>query len=144
MSLAHDGDLSVSLTAPRRYISRASPKDDNRHVILGTQWYKPRDFAVQMNVNLANGWGIVRTIVDLVMKQGEGKFCLIRDPNSVSTSAYHFRARALSSAFFSLSSAFTRCPSMRSSRSMKQRSRRSNQVMSQTEMASLSSESAQA
>jgi len=64
------------------YISRASPKDDNRHVILGTQWYKPRDFAVQMNVNLANGWGIVRTIVDLVMKQPEGKFCLIRDPNA--------------------------------------------------------------
>lgn len=56
-----------------RYISRASPKDDNRHVVLGTQWYKPRDFALQMNVNLANGWGIVRTIVDLVMKQPDGK-----------------------------------------------------------------------
>lgn len=71
----------------RRYISRASPKDDNRHVILGTQWLKPRDFAVQMNVNLSNGWGIVRTIVDLVMKQTEGKFCLIRDPNSVSAAS---------------------------------------------------------
>lgn len=70
---------------PLSYISRASAKDDNRHVILGTQWYKPKDFAVQMNVNLANGWGIVRTIVDLVMKQGEGKYCLIRDPNSVCT-----------------------------------------------------------
>lgn len=36
-----------------------------------------------MNVNLANAWGIVRTIVDLVMKHPEGKFCLIRDPNAV-------------------------------------------------------------
>lgn len=37
-----------------------------------------------MNVNLANGWGIVRTIVDLVMKQpqGDGKYCLMRDPNA--------------------------------------------------------------
>lgn len=58
---------------PNRYVSRASPKDDTRHVVLGTQWYKPRDFALQMNVNLANGWGIVRTIVDLVMKQADGK-----------------------------------------------------------------------
>ena len=26
-----------------------------------------------MNVNLATGWGVVRTIVDLVFKQPEGK-----------------------------------------------------------------------
>lgn len=63
------------------YISRSSPKDENRHVILGTQWYKPKEFAIQMNVNLANGWGVVRTIVDLIMKQPEGKFVLLRDPN---------------------------------------------------------------
>lgn len=43
--------------------------------------YKPRDFANQMNLNLANGWGIVRTIVDMVMKMGEGKYVLVKDPN---------------------------------------------------------------
>lgn len=70
------------------YISRANVKDDNRHVILGTQWLKPREFASQMNVNLPNGWGIVRTIVDLVLKQPEGKFCLLRDPNSAKIHLY--------------------------------------------------------
>lgn len=37
-----------------------------------------------MNVNLPNGWGIVRTIADLALKQPEGKYVLMRDPNKVS------------------------------------------------------------
>ena len=61
-----------------RYISRANPRDAARHVILGQQWFKPRDFASQMNVNLANGWGIVRTVVDLALKAKDGKYVLLR------------------------------------------------------------------
>jgi hypothetical protein len=67
-----------------RFISRANPKDAQRHVIVGVQSYKPLDFARQMNVSLANGWGIVRTIADLVLKQPEGKYVLVKDPNNVS------------------------------------------------------------
>ncbi|KAI5478983.1 translation initiation factor eIF-3 subunit 7 [Pseudohyphozyma bogoriensis] len=63
------------------YVSRVNPRDAHRHTILGTQWYKPRDFATQMNVNLSNGWGIVRTIADLCLAQPEGKYVLIKDPN---------------------------------------------------------------
>ncbi len=43
--------------------------------------YKPREFAGQMNLNLANGWGIVRTIVDMCLKMPEGKYVLVKDPN---------------------------------------------------------------
>ena len=43
--------------------------------------YKPREFAAQMNLNLANGWGIVRTIVDMCLKMPEGKYVLLKDPN---------------------------------------------------------------
>lgn len=67
------------------YISRANPRDAQRHVIVGVQSYKPLDFARQMNVSLANGWGIVRTIADLVLKQPEGKYVLVKDPNNVSS-----------------------------------------------------------
>jgi translation initiation factor 3 subunit D len=34
-----------------------------------------------MNLNLANGWGIVRTIVDMVLKMDDGKYVLVKDPN---------------------------------------------------------------
>ncbi|KAG1243604.1 hypothetical protein G6F68_015765 [Rhizopus microsporus] len=43
------------------YVARANPKDNSRHVILGTQAYKPRDFAAQMNLSLTNGWGITHS-----------------------------------------------------------------------------------
>jgi translation initiation factor 3 subunit D len=50
-------------------------------VIVGTLGYKPREFAAQMNLNLANGWGIIRTIVDMVLKMGDGKYVIVKDPN---------------------------------------------------------------
>ena len=70
----------------RRYISRANPRDNTRHVILSTTSTRPLDFAGQLNVSLANGWGIVRTVTDLCMKQPEGKYVLVKDPNKVRAS----------------------------------------------------------
>lgn len=34
-----------------------------------------------MNLQLSNGWGIVRTIADMILKRNEGKFVLVKDPN---------------------------------------------------------------
>ena len=34
-----------------------------------------------MNLQLSNGWGIVRTIADMCLKREEGKFVLVKDPN---------------------------------------------------------------
>ncbi|RKF55927.1 Eukaryotic translation initiation factor 3 subunit D [Golovinomyces cichoracearum] len=63
------------------FVSRASPKTNDRHVILGVVGWKPRDFALQMNLSLSNGWGIVRTIADMCLKREEGKYVLLKDPN---------------------------------------------------------------
>ncbi|KAF1811350.1 translation initiation factor eIF-3, subunit D [Eremomyces bilateralis CBS 781.70] len=63
------------------FVSRANPKNTNDHILLGVLGYKPKDFATQMNLNLNNGWGIVRTICDMVLKGEDGKYVLIKDPN---------------------------------------------------------------
>lgn len=68
------------------FVSRANPKSAANHVILGVVGYKPREFASQMNLGFSNGWGIVRTIVDLVRGmgddgQGDKKYVLVKDPN---------------------------------------------------------------
>ncbi|RMD44151.1 hypothetical protein DV735_g958, partial [Chaetothyriales sp. CBS 134920] len=87
------------------FVSRQNPKSAANHIILGVMGYKPREFANQMNLGLSNGWGIVRTIVDLVrgidakqQQQGgeedgasntagaassstDKKFVLVKDPN---------------------------------------------------------------
>lgn len=34
-----------------------------------------------MNLNLNNGWGIVRTIIDIIMSRADGKYILVKDPN---------------------------------------------------------------
>lgn len=69
------------------YISRANPKEAGRHMILATQTFKPRDLASQMNLSLANGWGIVRTLADLVRKE-DGKYVLAKDPNKPVVNLY--------------------------------------------------------
>lgn len=63
------------------FISRTNPLDPYRHTILGTSWFKPRELATQMAYNLSNGWGIVRTIIDMVRAQPAGRFVLAKDPN---------------------------------------------------------------
>lgn len=70
------------------YVSRASPKDSSRHVILGTQAYKPRDFMAQMNLSVPNGWGIVKAVVDMCLLLAEGKYVLVKDPNKAILRVY--------------------------------------------------------
>ena len=63
------------------YISRFNVRDPSRHVILGTQQFKPAEFAAQINLSMDNCWGIVRCIIDLVMAQKDGKYLIVKDPN---------------------------------------------------------------
>jgi translation initiation factor 3 subunit D len=58
-----------------------SPKVNDKHVVLGVIGWKPKDFANQMNLQLSNGWGIVRTIADMCLQRDEGKYVLVKDPN---------------------------------------------------------------
>ncbi len=70
------------LTFDNRFVSRVNPKLNDKHVVLGVVGWKPKDFANQMNLQLSNGWGIVRTIADMCLNQEEdGKFVLVKDPN---------------------------------------------------------------
>lgn len=70
------------------FVSRVSPRSAAGHVVLGVAGYKPREFAAQMNLNLSNGWGIVRTVVDRIRGldadepvDAVKKYVLIKDPN---------------------------------------------------------------
>jgi translation initiation factor 3 subunit D len=60
------------------FVSRVNPRNNDKHAILGVVGYKPKEFAIQMNLNLNNGWGIVRTISDMVLKMPEGKYVLVK------------------------------------------------------------------
>lgn len=66
-----------------RYVSRLSIRNSASHVILGTQQYKPTEFATNITLNLDNAWGILRCIIDHCMNQPPGKYLLLKDPNKV-------------------------------------------------------------
>jgi hypothetical protein len=55
-------------------VSRAQVRDNLRHVILGTQQFKPHEFAAQINLSMDNAWGILRCIIDICMKQKDGQY----------------------------------------------------------------------
>lgn len=62
------------------YVSRLSPKDSFNHVILGTQDYKAREFAAQINLNVRNVWGVLHRILSACLAQKEdGMYVLVRD-----------------------------------------------------------------
>ncbi|XP_049853013.1 eukaryotic translation initiation factor 3 subunit D-like [Schistocerca gregaria] len=63
------------------YVSRVHVRDSSKHVILGTQQYKPNEFATQITLNMDNAWGILRCIIDICMKQKDGKYLIMKDPN---------------------------------------------------------------
>lgn len=65
------------------FVSRLNVRATDKHVILATQQFKPNEFATQIALNMDNAWGIVRCIIDFLMKQEDGKYIIMKDPNKV-------------------------------------------------------------
>ncbi|EDO35013.1 predicted protein [Nematostella vectensis] len=63
------------------YVSRVNFLDTSKHTILGTQQFRPREFATQIALNMDNAWGVLRCIIDICMKQPEGKLLILKDPS---------------------------------------------------------------
>jgi translation initiation factor 3 subunit D len=42
----------------------------------------------QMNLSIANGWGIVKAVVDMCLLLSEGKYVLVKDPNKAILRVY--------------------------------------------------------
>jgi len=70
------------------YVSRAAPTNPYDHVILATQYIKPKDLAQQINLSINNIWGIVKMICELLLKKADGKFVLLKDPNKAIVRLY--------------------------------------------------------
>jgi len=62
------------------YVSRVHVRDSTKHVILGTQQFKPLELASQINLNMGNAWGILRCVIDQCLKLSPGKYLIMKDP----------------------------------------------------------------
>ncbi|KAH8074497.1 hypothetical protein JL721_2060 [Aureococcus anophagefferens] len=61
------------------YVSRVARTNPYDHVVLATQFYKPREFATQITLNVNNMWGIIKMLVDLLLSYDDGKYVIARD-----------------------------------------------------------------
>jgi translation initiation factor 3 subunit D len=62
------------------YASRIDAKDPWSHSILSVQTHITDKFAEQIGMHRNNVFGIIRSIVDMVMSWEDGKYLLIKDP----------------------------------------------------------------
>lgn len=61
------------------YVSRVSPKDRIHHELLALQDIEPNELATQMNLDMANGFGILKALFDLITKS-QDSVTIVRDP----------------------------------------------------------------
>lgn len=63
------------------YVSRVTASNPYDHVLLATQIFKPKELATQINLTLANVWGIVKMMCDILLKKEDGKYVILKDPS---------------------------------------------------------------
>ena len=62
------------------YVSRNIVTNNFNHSILSTQNFKPKELATQLSLTSKNMWGIIKTVSELILKQPDGKYVLLKDP----------------------------------------------------------------
>lgn len=65
------------------YVARVSPKDRVRHDLLALHDLEPAELAVQINLDEANGFGILKTLVDRILSASVATVAIVRDPSKV-------------------------------------------------------------
>jgi translation initiation factor 3 subunit D len=70
------------------YVSRVANTNAYEHTILATQFFKPKELAAQINLNINNMWGIVKMLCELVLNKQDGKYVLLKDPNKATVRLY--------------------------------------------------------
>ena len=63
------------------FVSRTHPRDNRNHQVIGVQFYRPHEFAMQINLTPGNMWAILKYLVEIVMKCEDGKYLFLKDPN---------------------------------------------------------------
>lgn len=62
------------------FVGRKIPKDRKKHFLFGSILYKRDDFEEMIHLNVGGGFGIVKTVCDVVFGKDDGTFVLLRDP----------------------------------------------------------------
>ncbi|VEU21574.1 DEKNAAC102746 [Brettanomyces naardenensis] len=65
------------------FVTRKTPKDNIKHVVAGALTFTPEVLSAQINLSVGNGWGIVKSLIDIIDHEGgdeDYKFVIFRAP----------------------------------------------------------------
>ena len=65
------------------FVTRRNPKDNTKHLILGTYGIDTKAFAAQINLNYSLCWAILRNTIETIYNHGDqtGDYIFMKDPN---------------------------------------------------------------
>ena len=63
------------------FVSRTNVRDPSKHVIVGVQSYLPSDLIKQLNLDVRNGWGIVKAFMGVFNGLEDGTYIICKDPD---------------------------------------------------------------
>ena len=58
------------------------------HALLGVQHYRPQEFAAQLNINMSQCWGVIKSLVEMFLHMDDGRYILTKDPNQPKMKLY--------------------------------------------------------
>jgi len=61
------------------FVTRMNTRDSYHHIVLLTQRYAPKSFATTIGVSLANMFATLKALIDICLKQEDGKYLLLKD-----------------------------------------------------------------
>lgn len=64
------------------YIARNNQRNNREHSIVQVSQFKPKEFALQMQLHLENSWAVLRCLIAECMQLDAGKYLLLKDPNN--------------------------------------------------------------
>lgn len=70
------------------FVSRMNARDKTRHEIVGVVSFDPKQLAQQIQLNLSNGWGIIKSLYNIFSSLDDGHYVVMRDPNAPSVKIY--------------------------------------------------------
>lgn len=72
------------------FVTRVNQRSNQNHIVLGTQMYRPKEFAAQIALNVGNMWAIFSNLVEMCYKHLEDgeKGVIMKDPNKTIVRLY--------------------------------------------------------
>jgi len=81
--------LAGANTMKLGFVTREHIKKNNSHLIVSIMTQKPQDFATIARLDIDNGWGILKFIIEKLREQKvDGKYYIVKNPNAKEITIY--------------------------------------------------------